>query len=55
MITEGMKTSEFYMAVIVTAASFYSAFNGIDAGTIAACATTAGIYIGGRSYTKKGE
>jgi len=53
MITCGMKTSEFYVTIVVTAISFYSAFHGIDAGTIAACASTAGIYIGGRSYAKK--
>ena len=55
MVTEGMKTSEFYVTVIVTVAAFYAAFNDIDAGTIAACLTSSGIYIGGRSYTKKGK
>ena len=52
-MTEGTKTSEFYITLLALAVAGYLAFIGRDGGVIASVMTPAGVYIGGRSYAKK--
>ena len=54
-MTEGMKTSEFYITLFAVAVGFYLATIGKDGGVIGSVMAPAIAYIGGRSYSKKGK
>lgn len=51
-LTRGVKSSEFLVAVLGTAAGVHMAHNGIQAGEIFAALSPASAYVGGRSIKK---
>ena len=53
-MTQGIRTSEFYVTIIAMALSFTAIYFGADAGVIGAANSSAIAYIGGRSYAKRG-
>ena len=52
-MTEGMRTSEIYIAIAGVVLGFAAAFYGVGGGEIGAALVPAVTYIGGRSYVKK--
>jgi hypothetical protein len=55
-MAKGIKTSEFYITIICVSVSFIGAvFYGLDAGQISSINAVPLVYVGGRSYMKKGD
>lgn len=50
---KGIKTSEFYLALVTSLCALVAALFGVDGGAIGAALLPAVTYIGGRSYVKR--